>query len=74
MELNKVFQEIPADDEWGRAYKHFTPLFIEYAKNKMPIASWKSEDRDEFLASYNCVSSLRQGNFTHEQTKAIFDN
>ena len=74
MELNKVFQEIPADDEWGRAYKHFTPLFIEYAKNKIPIASWKSEDRDQFLASYNCVSSLRQGNFTHEQRRAIVDN
>lgn len=74
MKLNDVFQDIHADDGWGKAYKHFTPLFIEYAKNKMPIASWKSEDRDEFLASYNCVSSLRQGNFTHEQRKAIFDN
>lgn len=74
MELKKVFQEISADDEWGRAYKQFTPLFIEYAKNKMPIASWKSEDRDQFLASDNCVSSLRQGNFTHEQRRAIVDN
>ena len=71
MELNKVFQEIQADDAWGRSYKKFTPRFIEYAKSKTPIASWDSEDREQFLASENCVSSLMQGNFTHEQRKAI---
>jgi hypothetical protein len=74
MELNKVFQEIHADDGWGRSYKQFTPRFIEYAKAKTPIGSWKSEDRNQFLASDNCVSSLMQGNFTHEQRKAIVDN
>lgn len=74
MELNKVFQEIHADDEWGKSYKKFTPLFIAYAKSKTPIASWKSEDREQFLASENCVSSLMQGNFSHEQRKAIVDN
>ena len=72
--LNEVFQEIHADDGWGRSYKQFTPRFIKYAKAKMPIASWESEDRNQFLASDNCVSSLMQGNFTHEQRKAIFDN
>lgn len=71
MELNKVFQEIQADDAWGRSYKKFTPRFIEYAKSKTPIASWEREDREQFLASENCVSSLMQGNFTHEQRKAI---
>ena len=40
----------------------------------MPIASWKNEDREQFLASDNCVSSLMQGNFTHEQRKALIDN
>ena len=74
MKLNKVFKEIQANDEWGKSYKRFAPRFIEYAKTKTPIASWKSEDRDQFLASYNCVSSLRQGNFTHEQRRAIVDN
>lgn len=74
MELNKVFKEIDADDEWGRSYKLYTPRFIEYAKSKTPIASWKGEDRDQFLASSNCVSSLMQGNFTHEQRKAIIEN
>lgn len=74
MELNKVFKEIDADDKWGRSYKLYTPRFIEYAKSKTPIASWKGEDRDQFLASINCVSSLRQGNFTHEQRKAIIEN
>jgi len=74
MELNKVFQEINAEDGWGKSYKYFTPHFIEYAKNKLPIASWKNEDREQFLASDNCVSSLMQGNFTHEQRKALIDN
>ncbi len=74
MKLNDVFQDIHADDGWGMAYKQFTPHFIEYAKNKLPISSWKGEDRDQFLASDNCVSSLMQGNFTHEQRKAIVDN
>ena len=74
MKLNDVFQDIHADDGWGMAYKQFTPRFIEYAKNKLPISSWKGEDRDQFLASDNCVSSLMQGNFTHEQRKALVDN
>lgn len=74
MELNKVFKEIDADDGWGSSYKLYTPRFIEYAKSKTPIASWKGEDRDQFLASSNCVSSLMQGNFTHEQRKAIIEN
>lgn len=74
MELNKVFQDINAEDGWGKSYKFYTPHFIEYAKNKMPIASWKNEDREQFLASDNCVSSLMQGNFTHEQRKALVDN
>lgn len=74
MELNEVFQEIPAGDEWGRAYQKFAPRFIEYAKKKLPISSWENEDRIKFLASENCVSSLRQGNFSHEQRKAIVEN
>lgn len=74
MELNEVFQEINANDEWGNAYKQFAPRFIEYAKNRTPIASWADEVRRKFLDSNNCVSSLRQGNFTKNQRKAIIDN
>ena len=74
MELNKVFQVINADDGWGKSYKKFTPRYIEYARVKKPIALWESEDREQFLASENSVSSLKQGNFTHEQRKAIVDN
>ena len=74
MKLNDIFQEIHADDGWGRSYKQFTPRFIKYAKAKMSIASWESEDRSQFLASDNCVSSLMQGNFTHEQRNAIVEN
>ncbi len=74
MELNKVFQEVSANDEWGNAYKRYLPRFIEYAKAKKPIATWDDEDREQFLSSENCVSSLKQGNFTHEQRNAIVDN
>ena len=74
MELNKVIQEINADDEWGKSYRYFIPRFIQYAKDKTPIGSWNNEDREQFLASHNCVSSLRQGNFSHEQRNAIVDN
>ena len=73
MELNQVFQEIQANDGWGCSFKQYAPRFIEYAKNKIPIASWESEYRNQFLASDNCVSSLKQGNFTHEQRKAIVE-
>lgn len=74
MKLNKEFEQIYADDTWGKSYIKFVPRFIEYAKSKTPIGQWSHEDRNQFLASENCVSSLKQGNFTHEQRKAIVDN
>ena len=74
MELNKIFQNIQADDPWGNSYKSFVPRFIEYAKAKKPIADWEETDRAEFLASNNCISSLQRGNFSHEQRKAIVDH
>lgn len=73
MELNKVFPDIQADDEWGNANKHYIPRFIEYAKAKKPIAEWDDDERNQFLATTNCVSSLQQGNFSHSQRKAIVD-
>lgn len=72
--LNKVFPEIPANDDWGNSYKYYVPRFIEYARKKMPIDSWEKEDRESFIASVNCVSSLKQGNFTLEQRKVLIDN
>ena len=74
MELNKLFQEVSANDRWGISYKKYIPRFIQYAKSKTPISSWEAEDREQFLASENCVSSLKQGNFTHEQRKLIIDS
>ena len=74
MKLNEIFQEIDSNDDWGNNYKHFVPKFIEYAKNKKPITDWEEEDREQFLSTYNCISSLRRGNFSHEQRKAIVSN
>lgn len=74
MELNQEFKVVYADDGWGKAYKKFAPRFIDYAKKRIPIGQWDHEDREQFLASDNCVSSLMQGNFTHDQRKAIVEN
>lgn len=73
MKLNTIFDKVFANDDWGKSYAHFVPKFIEYAKVKTPIADWNREDREHFLNSVNCVSSLKQGNFTHEQRKLIVD-
>lgn len=74
MKLNKVFETIDANDDWGINCKTFLPRFIEYAKTKRPITSWEKEDRDQFLATNNCISSLQQGNFSYEQREAIKKN
>ena len=74
MKLNQEFETIYANDSWGKSYKKFAPRFIEYAKSKSPIDQWSPEDRNQFLASENCVASLYLTNFTHEQRKAIVDN
>lgn len=73
MKLNTTFPEIFANDKWGESFAHYVPKFIEYAKNKTAIAEWEREDREQFLASENCVASLKQGNFTHEQRQLIVD-
>lgn len=73
MKLNATFPEVFANDSWGQSYAHFVPKFIEYAKAKTPIGEWNREDREQFLASENCVSSLKQGNFTHEQRQLVVD-
>lgn len=74
MSLSEIFPNINANDGWGNSLKKFVPNFIEYAQKKTPIALWQDEDREQFLASENCVSSLKQGNFSHNQRKAIIDN
>ncbi len=74
MNLNEIFQKIPTDDEWGSSYQTFIPRFINYAKSKTPILFWDKVDRDQFLDSINCVSSLKQGNFNLKQREAIENN
>ena len=71
MQLNELFQEIQANDRWGLSFQKYAPRFINYAKSKTPITKWNTEDKKEFLASDNCVSSLMQGNFTHDQRKIL---
>lgn len=74
MKLNEIFQEIDANDGWGNSFAKFVPRFINYAKEKKPISQWDLQDCDQFFASVNCVSSLLQGNFTHDQRKCIKDS
>jgi len=73
MKLNILFPEVSTNDIWGNSYAKYVPRFIEYAKSKKPIGDWNSEDREEFLATTNCVSSLQQGNFSHEQRGLLID-
>lgn len=73
MQLNKLFPEISTDDIWGNSFAYHVPRFIEYAKNKKPISQWDLKDREEFLAASNCVSSLQQGNFSHEQRELLIN-
>lgn len=74
MELNKIFESVDVEGGWKAYYKKYVQKFINYAKDKTPILSWEEEDRLEFLKSHNCVSSLKQGNFSHEQRKKICEN
>ena len=73
MKLNILFPEVSTNDIWGNSYAKYVPRFIEYAKSKKTIGEWNSEDREEFLATTNCVSSLQQGNFSHEQRGLLID-
>lgn len=73
--LNELFQEIvPQNDWWAQQYRKYVPRFIIYAKKKIPISQWDQEDRTEFLASVNCVSSLKQGNFSKDQREILIEN
>lgn len=62
-------ERIDRDDKWVQSYKHFVPLFIQEAKTK---TRWEDWDKDVFWEFFErsdgqCVSSLRQGYFYHEE-------
>ena len=57
------------DDDWAQSYKHFVPLFIQEAKSKTRWEDWNKDVFWEFFERPNdqCVSSLKQGYFSHEE-------
>jgi hypothetical protein len=71
MKLKDILPPINVDDDWGRSYKEFIPRFIQYAKERKHIKEWEPIDRNHFLRSVNCVSSLKQGNFYHNEREII---
>ena len=75
-QLNEVFPNLSeeAKDTWGDNYAKFVSKFIEYAKQKKLIADWEPADRTEFLKANNCISSILQGNFSHEQQELLIDH
>lgn len=71
MKLHDLLPTIDVDDGWGRAFKHYAPLFISYAKQRTPVNDWDEDVSDQLFRSVNCVSSLRQGNFYLTERDAI---
>lgn len=62
-------EQINCDDDWAQSYKHFIPLFIQEAKSKTRWEDWNKDVFWEFFERPNdqCVSSLKQGYFSHEE-------
>ena len=68
-------EQINCDDDWAQSYKHFIPLFIQEAKSKTRWEDWNKDVFWEFFERPNdqCVSSLKQGYFSHEE-KGVLKN
>lgn len=68
-------EQINCDDDWTQSYKHFIPLFIQEAKSKTRWEDWNKDVFWEFFERPNdqCVSSLKQGYFSHEE-KGVLKN
>jgi 5-methylcytosine-specific restriction protein B len=67
MKLLDIIQNIDVWDTWVNSYKKYVPKFIEEAKSKEKWKDWDKDIFSEYFEKSNnqCVSSLRQGYFTH---------
>lgn len=66
-------EQIDRDDQWVHSYKHFVPLFIREAQTKTNWEDWDQDVFWEFFERPNdqCVSSLQQGYFSHDERSAL---
>lgn len=71
MKLQDVLPKISVNDNWGKDFRHYVPLFISYAKNRVHVSDWRPDVRDQLFRSVNCISSLRQGNFYLNEREII---
>ena len=65
--------------EWYPKYEEWIPKFIEEAKTKEKCENWHKDVFDQFIVrrENQCVSSLKQGNFSNEEVdklKSVWPN
>ncbi len=74
--IDKVINEIKVWDNWQNNYKNFVPLFIEEAKIKNNWTEWDNKVFQEFFEKNRdqCVASLQQGYYSHDEKLKIKNN
>lgn len=74
--LQAYLQAIEVSDGWKNNYNDFVPKFVNEAEKGKDWSDWDKRVFNEFFEKSNdqCVSSLRQGYFTHEERAAIKSN
>lgn len=71
MRLQDILPKINVNDQWGKDYRRYVPMFIAYAKERVHVSNWNSDVREQLFRSVNCISSLRQGNFYLNEREII---
>ena len=76
MNFQEIINNIDVWDSWITQYKIFVPKFIEEAKTKANYSDWDKSIFNEFFEKNRdqCVSSLQQGYYTHNEKQLIKDN
>ncbi|AQX50805.1 AAA family ATPase [Elizabethkingia anophelis] len=74
--IDKIINEIKVWDNWQNNYKNFVPLFIEEAKIKNNWTEWDNKVFQEFFEKNRdqCVASLQQGYYSHDEKLKIKNN
>lgn len=73
MTIKEILNKIEVQKDWLAEYNKFVPLFIKEAETKTKWEDWDEKVFFEFFerSADQCVSSLRQGYFTHNEQDKI---
>ena len=76
MKFQEIIDNIDVWYNWIDQYKKFVPKFIEEAKTKANYSDWDKSIFNEFFEKNRdqCVSSLQQGYYTHNEKQLIKEN